>query len=151
MTGNFKMRIFFSPIWINTLLFCPISTKFVFFFAYCQNMIFSHNWYFLKQLPKTGKICDILRISFEYWIELHSIPGKSEKTITSDHQWEITTDTKKLSILHENPPIFWKWGVPFHKSKNFRKTNNFSRWESPSFTILFGKISKFWAQILPSP
>ena len=112
---------------------CGIMNFFHFFFLKSTIILHKHT----VILPKTGKFLKFLAYVLNLRIELHSIPDKIGKLWLP---WKL----RNCSALHENRQIFWKWGVLFHKSKNFWKTKNFLR---SILSILFDWISKFCAQI----
>ena len=84
-----------------------------------------------------------------FWMELRSSPGKIQKLSLVISSKKLPWVLRNSPTLHRYGQIFRKWGILFHKSKNFWKTENFSGWEFPALAILFERITKFWAQIPP--
>ena len=106
-------------------------------------MIILHKYTIIS--PKTGKTRDIPRLSSEFsdWTTF----GKLSPLISSK---KFPRTLRNCPALHKNQQFFWKWGVRFHKSKNFQKTKNLIGRASLALVILLSRISKFWVRIPPS-
>ena len=63
--------------------------------------------------------------------------------MVKSENYHLRSSVRNCPSLHEHRLIFWKWRVLFHKSKNFCKSENFSRKESSNLAILFKGISYY--------